>query len=337
MMQLRILACAIVACLPALLAEPGRAEAQARAAVTVVPNIGALDNIDRAIFTRDDRIVATLDEARAAKVRLWDAGSGRPLRTLDDDAYFQAVVFAPDGRWIATGHKDGKLKLWDVASGAGLATLASGGGNDEAAIMSLWVDPKGERLVAGNTLGVVTVWDIARRKQVDAYKFGSPRDTDRLPRILAARLTADGRVIALTEESVRVFDARSGKRTAAFDLPNTGPAIPGRERYSFFAGSIVSDDGLIVRLSSDCKVDGLVFMRLAEPKDLVEIDKPARCDQGGDDKDSAFPFGEPMVVASADRPDVYVARFGLPEIEQWDAQNRDDGDGAQDCEHEVAH
>jgi WD40 repeat protein len=323
MMRTAVVAFGILGLPAATLAASHRAPPPIKSAVAVVANVGDLESVSRAVFTRDGRIVATLTGDAARNVRLWDVASGRPLRTLDDDAYFMAVVFSPDGRWIATAHKDGKLALWDVATGATIATLANGGGDDEAAIMSLWVDPKGERIVSGSARGAIAVWDVARRRQVGAIKFGEIRDKDRLPRVHAVRLTADAsRIIAVTEETVRVFDARSGRQTSTYDLPNTGPAIPGRERYSFFAGSIVSDDGLMVRLSSDCKADGLAFLRLAAPKDLVEIDKPARCVQGSDDDEAAYPFGEPLIVAAADRPDVLVARFGMPRIEQWDAQAR---------------
>jgi len=55
---------------------------------------------------------------------LWDAASGRLLRTFAGHSYTVfSVAFSPDGARIASGSHDDTIKLLDVASGALLATL----------------------------------------------------------------------------------------------------------------------------------------------------------------------------------------------------------------------
>ncbi len=57
-------------------------------------------------------------------VKLWDAASGRELRTLvGHRGAVEAVAFAPDSRWLATGSHDRTICLWDVATGKKLRTF----------------------------------------------------------------------------------------------------------------------------------------------------------------------------------------------------------------------
>ena len=57
-------------------------------------------------------------------VKLWDAASGRLLRTFEGHTdSVRAVAFSPDGARIASGSWDRTIKLWDAASGRLLRTF----------------------------------------------------------------------------------------------------------------------------------------------------------------------------------------------------------------------
>ena len=57
-------------------------------------------------------------------VRLWDAASGKLLRTLEGRSdYVRSVAWSPDAKFLASGSEDNTVRLWDAASGKLLRTL----------------------------------------------------------------------------------------------------------------------------------------------------------------------------------------------------------------------
>lgn len=320
-MQTRALTTIAVLLSLALTLSPTRGETQTKLPVVVEPNISDIESTDRAIFSPDGQLVATLDGFVARSVKLWDVASGRPLRTLEYETYFGAVAFSPDGKWMASAHKDRKIKLWDVTTGATTATLQvksqAGRVDDEDAVWSLWIGAKGELLVSGSQAGVITIWGIADREQLHSFTFDKiPAAVN--PRIVAVRLTADRtKVIAITEASVKIFDVSSGKNILAFELPNKFPRRDSDERYTFSEDSVIADDGFIARHTAPgCKIEELMFVSLKDTKTFVTIDKPANCEMPKSEE------GAPIIFANPKKSSVIIARSGIPEFKQWDLQTR---------------
>jgi WD40 repeat protein len=59
-------------------------------------------------------------------VRLWQAGSGKLLRTLEGHTdWVWSVAWAPDGERLASGSSDGTVRLWECKTGAVLRVYES--------------------------------------------------------------------------------------------------------------------------------------------------------------------------------------------------------------------
>ena len=94
-------------------------------------------------------------------VKLWEAASGKLLRTLEGHANrVLSVAWDPSGERLASGSDDQTVKLWEAASGKLMRTL-EGHANG---VWSVAWDPSGERLASGSYDQTVKLWEASSGK-----------------------------------------------------------------------------------------------------------------------------------------------------------------------------
>jgi WD40 repeat protein len=114
----------------------------------------------RRFATAESRRLRTIQGDKIIKV--WDARTGRELRTLRGHAAeVTQVCFSPDGTRLASVGDNGAVKLWDASTGEELFALR--GHTDR--VWSVCFSPDGQLLATGGFDRTVKLWDARTGQQ----------------------------------------------------------------------------------------------------------------------------------------------------------------------------
>jgi WD40 repeat protein/uncharacterized caspase-like protein len=115
----------------------------------------------------------------------------------------EALVFSPDGRYVATGGVDQTIRIWETAAGRELRTLAGHAG----AVKALAFSPDGQTLASGGSDGRIRFWAVASGRETASFAAHAQAVT-------ALAFSPDGRTLASggADFAVRLWEPSGAPR-----------------------------------------------------------------------------------------------------------------------------
>lgn len=124
------------------------------------------------------------------------------------------VAYSADGKWVATGGKDGIVWVWDTATGEVVAR----DGDYDYQVSTLDFAPEGALLAVGSMGGRLKLLDVAERKLLHDISAHRHSDTEQAA-VDELEFSPDGsRVATASDEGcVRIWEVESGQEVQVLD------------------------------------------------------------------------------------------------------------------------
>ncbi len=160
---------------------------------------GHTGSVNSIAFSPDGNTIASGSSENDRTIRLWDANTGRHLRTLRHTDGVLSVAFSPDGNTIASGSWDETIRLWDADTGTELRALAG----HTSYVYSVAFSPDGNTLASGSRDKTVRLWDANTGRHLRTLRHTNY--------VGSVSFSPDGNTLASAGDAVRLWDANTGR------------------------------------------------------------------------------------------------------------------------------
>lgn len=166
-------------------------------------------------FSSDGSKILTAGSDR--KIQLWDAETGRQLKSFMHHGWVQSASLSPDGKYCLSGARDQNMRLWDLGTGEQLRSFAHSGwvvctlfSADGKTCFSLGTDHVKQGPAA------IRAWDPQTGRML--HEFGpEPIEKKGGNSINWGSLSKDGKLLATSGSDVRVWNPTTGELIRRFE------------------------------------------------------------------------------------------------------------------------
>ena len=268
-----------------LAAEAARGEAEREARVALSRQLGAqsralTEDIDLGLLLAAEAYDLNPDDGQVRRDLLAAVQAQPDLKTIlyGNGAVVNELAYSPDGRWLASGSRDGTLRLWPE-DGGNTRVIETG----HSSVAGLAFRPDGRRLATAGGDETIRFWEPATGAEV------GPRIATDRGRVQVLAYSPDGAVLASTgtDGAIELWDPETGMPTSA--------ALTGH-----------TDTVLCLDFSPDGKTlvsgayDSVRFWNVADPAAPSEAEAPLFTEQSGVNCAALSPDGTILATAGRD-------------------------------------
>ena len=201
------------------------------------------------VWSPDGKTLASASDD--GTIRLWEAASGQPVRTLGQKGSVKSVAWSPDGKTLASASNDDSIQLWEVASGQLVRTLQT-----QSSVWSVAWSPDG-KILASASDETIRLWVAAS---------GQPQRTlhGHEGHVTSVAWSPDGKILASAsdDKTIRLWEAANGQPLRT---------LHGHEGY--VTSVAWSPDGKILASASDDKTIRLWVAASGQPHRTLQADQ----------------------------------------------------------------
>jgi WD40 repeat protein len=143
-------------------------------------------------------VIVLSNDAKQSVARLWNWRSKESVAMSANFTGLHCLAFAPDGRKLVGGMRDGTIQSWDLADiGRPMPGKAFYG--HTAFVEAVAFNPDGRRFASGGADRTFRWWDVESAKQLRS--LDAPSGTEK---VLDLSFVSDGRLLAITVRSSEI-------------------------------------------------------------------------------------------------------------------------------------
>ncbi len=223
----------------------------------LVLQVGHWTSIESFALSPDGATLATCGDTT---VRLWDLATGELLRVLPArDEFVLGAAFSPDGKWLVTVQRFGRVRLWDVETGKEIRSWKDADSSPaEPVVRVAGTADKPLVVVTGDDTRQASIWDSKTGNVVWGI------DLDFAPVAKDVAVDPTGRYLAVLDANA----AAAAGKGAVYDL-TTGKKVLD---WAAYAAVVFTGDGKVGWIFAD--QDGSIGVRKLDKNDAKDFLTP---------------------------------------------------------------